>query len=133
MVHSSCLCGDVRWEVDGDLQFMSHCHCGRCGKARSAAHASNVFTAADGVRYTRGENLLASYKVPDAQFFTQVFCRTCGGKLPRIDKQRGLAVIPMGALDDNPGFTPQSHIFVGSKAPWFEISDDLPQFDERPV
>jgi hypothetical protein len=36
----------------------------------------------------------------------------------------------MGALDDDAPLRAQSHIFVASKAPWFEIAGDLPQFAE---
>jgi hypothetical protein len=36
----------------------------------------------------------------------------------------------MGSLVDAPSIRPTSHIFVGSKAPWFDITDDLPQFEE---
>jgi len=111
----------------------SNCHCGRCRRARSAAHASNLFTASDGLRFTRGEELLASYKVPEAQRFTQVFCRVCGSPMPRIDRDRGFGVVPMGGLDDHPGLTPQAHIFTASKAPWYPITDDLPQHAELPT
>ena len=38
--------------------------------------------------------------------------------------------VAMGSLVDPPTIRPTAHIFVGSKAPWFEITDDLPQFDE---
>jgi hypothetical protein len=131
-LRGSCLCGGVAYRVEGSALRAWSCHCGRCRKARSAAHASNLFTDADGVRFTRGEELLASYKVPDAQHFTHVFCRTCGSPMPRVDRGRGLAVVPMGALDDDPGIRPQAHIFVGSKAPWFEITDNLPQHDQYP-
>ena len=48
-----------------------------------------------------------SYKIPEALRFTQSFCRECGGKLPRVDPERKLAVVPMGALDDDPGIRPQ--------------------------
>jgi len=50
--------------------------------------------------------------------------------MPRLDPNRGIAVVPMGSLDDDPGIRPTAHIFVGSKAPWFEIADDLPQYKE---
>ena len=110
-----------------------NCHCGRCRRARSAAHASNLFAAADGLRFTRGADQLTSYKLPDALRFTQVFCRTCGSLMPRIDRDRGLAIIPMGSLDDDPGLHPQAHIFVGSMAPWYTIADDLPQHAEYPA
>ena len=68
-----------------------------------------------------------SYKVPEAERFTQTFCATCGAKMPRTDAARGIAIVPMGALDDDPGVRPAEHIFVADKAPWFEITDALPQ------
>jgi hypothetical protein len=37
----------------------------------------------------------------------------------------------MGTLVDDPAIRPTAHIFVGSKAPWFTITDDLPQFAEH--
>lgn len=126
----SCLCRAVAFVVESTPIRAHHCHCGRCRKARGAAYASNLFTAADGVRFTRGEGDLTTYKLPQADRFAQVFCRTCGSKMPRINRERGYAVVPMGALDDDPGIRPQVHIFVASKAPWFEITDGLPQFDE---
>jgi hypothetical protein len=49
-----------------------------------------------------------------------------------FDRERGIALVPMGSLDDDPGMRPTRHIFVGSKLPWFEITDTLPQFAERP-
>jgi hypothetical protein len=70
--------------------------------------------------------------VPDARYFTTVFCRRCGAKMPRLSPERGIAVVPMGSLDDDPGMRPQRHIYVGSKAPWHDITDDLPQDVEAP-
>jgi hypothetical protein len=128
----SCLCGGVTFVVPGVALRVDNCHCSRCRKARAAAHASNLFTKADGLRFMRGEDRLASYRIPEARFFTQVFCRTCGSPMPRVDRERDVAVVPMGAFDDDPGVRPQRHIFVGSKAPWYEIADDLPQHAELP-
>jgi hypothetical protein len=128
----SCLCGGVTYVVEGQPLRAWNCHCSRCRKARGAAHASNLFTTADGLRFTRGEELLVSYKIPEALRFTHVFCRVCGSSMPRIDRSRDLAVIPMGSLDDDPGASPSRHIFAASKAPWFEIADDLPQDAEYP-
>lgn len=128
----SCLCGAVAYVVEGESFRAWNCHCSRCRKARSAAHASNLFVPADGLRFTRGEDELRSFKPPDALRFTQVFCRVCGSPMPRIDRERGFAYIPMGSLDDDPGVRPSRHIFAGSKAPWYEIPDDLPQDEEYP-
>jgi len=128
----SCLCGGVAYVVEGEPVRWWLCHCSRCRKARSSAYASNLFTRADGVRFTQGEDLAVSYKFPGAKFFMQVFCRTCGSPIPRIDRERNFAIIPTGTIDDDPGARPQAHIFVASKAPWDEITDDLPQHAELP-
>jgi hypothetical protein len=128
----SCLCGGVTFVIESPPLRSHNCHCSRCRKARSAAHASNLFTAVDGVRFTRGEDRILRYKVPDAERFTHVFCATCGSGVPSLNRTTGFAGVPMGALDDDPGMRPISHIFVGSKAPWFDIVGDLPQFAEYP-
>ena len=60
----------------------------------------------DGVKFVQGEECLAYYKVPDAKYFMQVFCKTCGSKMPRLDPDRGIAVIPFGGLDDDPEAKP---------------------------
>jgi hypothetical protein len=128
----SCLCGGVAFAIAEPLQLARYCHCSRCRKARAAAFASNGFVAEHAIRFTRGSELLVSYKIPEALRFTQTFCRVCGGKLPRIDPERQLAVVPLGALDDDPGMRPREHIFAASKAAWDEIHDGLPQHAELP-
>ena len=51
-----------------------------------------------------------------------------------IDRLGGAAnvrrIVPAGGIDEDPGHRPIVHIFVKYKAPWHEISDDLPRFDE---
>jgi hypothetical protein len=128
----SCLCGAVRYIVSGPPLRVQHCHCSRCRKARGAAHASNLFTPFDGVGFMRGTERLRSYSVPGARFYTQVFCDTCGSPMPRRDEERGITLVPMGSLDTDPGARPTRHIYVASKAPWYDITDDLPQFAEMP-
>jgi hypothetical protein len=128
----SCLCGTVTFVVEREALRCMACHCSRCRRARSAAITWNLFTRADGVRFTRGAEMVSEYKVPDAKHFTHAFCRVCGSSMPRIDPSRDLAVIPMGSLDDDPGVRPLAHIFVGSKAAWDTITDSLPQHAEYP-
>jgi hypothetical protein len=130
VTRGSCNCCAVAFEYEGDPILCRNCHCGRCRKARAAAHASNLGVRLGQLRFTRGEDRVALYKVPEARFFAQAFCTVCGGKAPRLDPSRDLAVVPMGALDDDPGVRPREHIFVASKAPWFEIADALPQHAE---
>ncbi len=129
MIRGSCLCGAIAFEAGNYIEF-SNCHCSRCRKARGAAYASNVFVKPADFRWLRGENLLTDYRLPAAQRFGNVFCRVCGSPMPRAVPMRDFVVIPAGALDGAPGIRPSYHIFVGSKAPWHEITDDLPQHQE---
>jgi len=127
----SCLCGGVAYELRAPLR-MYNCHCSRCRRGRSAAHATNVFVEPEDFELTRGAELIAEYKVPDAKRFAVTFCTRCGGGAPRHIKELGLVGIPAGTLDTDPGIRPQANIFVASKAVWFDITDGLPQYAEAP-
>lgn len=132
VVRGSCLCGDVAFRVTAPFRFAHHCHCSRCRRARAAAHASNAFATYEGLEFERGAPGLLSYKPPEALRFTQVFCARCGSAMPNASRERGVAVVPMGCLDDPPGHDVDDHIYVDYKAPWFEITDTLPRYPEAP-
>ncbi len=130
-VRGGCQCGAVTYEIPrpvaGAIVF---CHCTRCRRARAAAHNANFFVALDRFRWLTGGDKVETYKLPEAERFSQSFCRECGSGLPHVGLTR--VVVPAGSLDDDPGIGPGLHIFVTSKAPWFEIADDLPRYDEYP-
>jgi len=132
IVEGTCLCGAVAFEITGSSQRMVNCHCSRCRRARSAAHATNIVYPLGEFRFTRGEGDVVQYKVAEAQYFTMAFCRHCGGKVARVSRERGIVVVPAGSLDTDPGVRPTSHIYVGSKASWFEITDTLTQYENGP-
>ncbi len=129
-IRGSCLCTLVLWEIEAPLDVITNCHCRRCRKARSAAHASNSFCAPDRFRWTQGAEAVVHYRVPEAERFAAAFCRVCGSKVPRVSEAR--VTIPAGSLDGDPLARPGRHIFVAFKAPWFEITDDLPRFEGYP-
>lgn len=131
-LRGSCLCGQVAYEVDGAIDVVHNCHCSRCRKARAAAHTTNGFVTCDRARFVRGEELTRRYKVPEARFFSHVFCGVCSSGTLNLNRDRNRAGVPLGTLDDDPGHGAQRHIYVASKAPWYEIRDDLPRFDEGP-
>ena len=101
MIRGSCLCGQIKYQLDGGVELMNNCHCAMCRKAHGAAFGSFLHAASAGFRWTAGED---------------------GGEVN----------IPAGTLDDDPGVRPIVNIFVGSRAPWFDIDDSLPRFDEFP-
>jgi hypothetical protein len=130
-IHGSCLCGEVAYALVNPIA-MFQCHCNRCRKARSAAHGANLFCKVADFEWLRGEERITDYKLPEAKFYAVAFCGQCGASVPRVSKERGIVVVPVPGLDTDPGLRPMAHIFAGSKAPWFEITDELQQYAEGP-
>jgi hypothetical protein len=131
-IRGSCLCNEVRFVITGDPLVARYCHCLRCRRARSALHVSNAVVPLDAFRITHGAESIREYKVPEARYFTQAFCAHCGSTVPVRDASRGIAIVPLGSLDDDPVVRPREHIWVDSKATWHEITDALPQYPEGP-
>jgi hypothetical protein len=129
-VRGSCLCGEVAFVVEGPATTARYCHCRRCRKARAAAHATNLVAPIAATRFVRGAERVRMFKLPEARFFAQSFCVDCGGKLPRLDPGRAIAVVPLGALDDDPGLRAACQIFAAWKAPWIELDPKIPAYDE---
>jgi len=127
----SCLCGEVRFTATGEESRFYHCHCKRCRKATGTGHTSNLFLKGT-LRWEGGEELVRSYKPPEAERFTNTFCSRCGGRVPRFIEAAGLVFIPAGCLDNEPEMRPQARIFTGSRAAWSCDAADIPAFSEYP-
>jgi hypothetical protein len=129
MIGGSCLCGAVRWEVDGRLEGMGNCHCSMCRKAHGAAFATYARVAASAFRIASGEEHVRQYA--SSPEVVRTFCGGCGSNLLFLDARMPEKVwVAAGTCDDDPGVRPALHIFVASKAPWYEIADGLPQRPE---
>jgi hypothetical protein len=131
MLRGSCLCGGVRYEIAGPLKGALNCHCSMCRKAHGAAFRSRAGVNVQDFRWVQGEDLVTWYQTSPGTH--RGFCGVCGAKLlSRFDFDPGVYGLPLGALDEDPGVKPKRHVFVGYKAPWYEITDDLPQHPELP-
>jgi hypothetical protein len=132
-ISGSCLCGEVRYEVDPPFPRMVHCHCSRCRKGTGTGHATNLYVQPQQLRWIGGEEKLSRYNLPSAKSFGKWFCSQCGSPVPRISRSGRLVVIPAGSLDTFPAIRPSDHIFWGSKAPWGCADGDLPTHEEYPL
>ena len=131
MLSGHCECRRVRYEVDGEINDFSHCHCSQCRRLHGAAFATFVGVARDKFRYLSGESDTMAYASSDTH--DRVFCAVCGSNIMvDLTTEPDSLYLSMSALDGNPPCPPGYHIYVGSKAPWHEISDDLPQYDTEP-
>ena len=128
-IKGSCLCGAVRYEVTGSFKVIGHCHCSICRKSHGAAYATWGLIDPDQFRWTSGEEFVEGYRSSPGR--TRCFCRKCGSPLASAHAGTVHEVV-LGSVDGDPGARPSEHIFVGSKAPWHEITDSLPQSREWP-
>jgi hypothetical protein len=131
MLSGACLCGTVQYEIDGKPRFMYQCHCGKCRAASGGSFATNVIVDADKFRITAGKDNLGAYESSSQKF--RYFCSACGSPIySHGEKTKQIVSIRCGTLQQDPGVRLAYHAFAGSKAPWIEIRDGLPQFDEWP-
>ena len=130
MLTGTCLCGDIAFEVDGDLIEIAHCHCSVCRKFHGSAYAT--FGAVDPkfFRWTHGETKIVHYQSSPHGF--RHFCPRCGSAVPANPEGGPVSLVTMGGVAEDPGIRPTLHIFAGARAPWHTIVDDLPQHDEYP-
>ena len=130
MTIGRCLCGAVRYEIDGPFTFMVNCHCSMCRKHHGTGFATFAVAPIAGFRVTSGEDSLLGYR--SSPNGLRSFCGTCGSAGPTALPELGIAAAPAAAFDGDLGIRPQCHIFVGSRAPWDTIADALPQYDAFP-
>ncbi len=130
IIKGGCLCGKVRYEIIGPLLDADHCHCSLCRKQHGAAFSTYAGFNSGAFKWTSEEGLTKVYETPSGDGWC--FCNECGSTLAGTEKGK-VSSITLGTIEGDVDIKPELHIFVGSKAQWFEINDDLPQFEQRPV
>ena len=121
-----CQCGAVRYAVADEFRYAANCHCSNCRAATGSAFKAFAGIEREKLEITKGQDDLLLIGEEDAN---DTRCRLCGSFLFSVVRDGTFVHVAMGSLVDTPSIRPTEHIFVGSKAPWFEITDDLPQFD----
>ena len=125
-----CLCGTVRYEIDGPFRSLLHCHCSMCRKHHGTAFATWAVAPVAGFRLTAGEDAIERYA--SSPGLHRSFCRHCGSVVPERNEAFGLVIAPAGNLEGDLGLQPQFHMFTASQAAWYTIEDDLPRYAEWP-
>jgi hypothetical protein len=124
-----CLCGDVKYEIEGKVSPVWLCHCSKCRRHTGSAFHASAVCSPDVFRWISGSDRVSEYE--DTPGYKVRFCTRCGSPVPSYLEDHGLVFLHVGGLDGDPERRITHHIFVGSKAPWYEINDDCPQYDEH--
>ncbi|WP_461521753.1 GFA family protein [Porticoccus sp.] len=131
-IKGSCLCAEVRFEIDGDFESFYLCHCQYCRKDTGSAHASNLFSTTATLHWLAGQDSVKVYQLPSTRHMKS-FCLNCGAALPNLQGQGELLVVPAGSLDDPVPIAPTAHIFVANRRDWDQILDKIPKWDGLPA
>ena len=131
MITGHCECSQVTFKVTGKIIDFCHCHCSQCRRMHGAAFATFAGVKIEGFSYLTGRNELSTYASSDSH--KRVFCQNCGSNiLVSLTDEPDVLYLSMSAIEGNPSTPKGYHIFVGSKAPWYTIEDQLPQYDTVP-
>ncbi|MFT5504457.1 MAG: hypothetical protein ACI845_000775 [Gammaproteobacteria bacterium] len=116
----ACLCGQVSYQVTGPFNEFHICHCSQCRRSTGTAHASNIFTSADRLRWMSGEALIKRFTPDKPDVISKCFCTHCGSLVPYTSLKSGKLIIPAGSLDQTPKIIPEDNIFWGDRAEWYD-------------
>jgi hypothetical protein len=124
-----CFCGAVNYAVPDEFLYAMNCHCSNCRRATGSAFKPLAGIERDKLSITQGRDGLLVYGDENGN---DTHCNACGSLLYSVVRDGKFVHVTMGTLVDDPSIRPTRHIFVGSKAPWFTITDDLPQYETLP-
>jgi hypothetical protein len=125
-----CLCGAVEYAVADQFLYAANCHCSNCRRTTGSAFKPFAGIERDRLRVSKGEDSLMIFGEENGH---DAHCKVCGSLLYSVVRDGAYVHVAMGTLVDDPSIRPAEHIFVGSKAPWFTITDDLPQYEGHAV
>jgi hypothetical protein len=127
LLTGACECGGVRYRVEDAFLYAANCHCSNCRAATGSAFKAFAGIEREKLELTDGLDSLLVFGADD---LNNTRCGVCGSLLFSVVRDGAYVHVAMGSLVDAPSIRPTEHIFVGSKALWFEITDDLPQSAE---
>ena len=127
MLSGRCECRAVRYRVADEFLYAANCHCSNCRAGTGSAFKPFAGIERNKLEIIEGADQLLVWG-DDKENHTR--CGICGSLLYSVVRDGAYVHVALGSLEHSPSIRPTEHIFVGSKADWFEITDDLPQSEE---
>ena len=129
-----CLCGAIRYEVNGDPVRVAHCHCDDCRKATGSSFATNVFVKQDDLVILQGTPRSYEHTADSGSTMTKEFCADCGSQLfGSGSRSTGVKNVKVGTIDDVaaiPAIQPRIEVFTSKKLPFTRLSDETEHFEK---
>ena len=125
-VKGSCECQGVVFELIGELRDVVFCHCSQCRK--TSGHYWAATQVSKGNLNLKKATSLSWYDSSDKA--RRGFCSVCGSSMFYERKGIDKISVSAGSLEIPTSLDRMRHIYVASKGDYYDISDDLPQFEE---
>ena len=122
-----CECRAVRYVVADAFLYSANCHCSNCRASTGSAFKPFAGIEREKLQIVEGADTLLVWGDDDAN---HTRCGICGSLLYSVVRDGAYVHVALGSLIDDPTIRPSEHIFVASKASWFDITDELPQAAE---
>lgn len=121
----SCLCGNITYELEGDLLATAVCHCEHCQRQSGGAFSTNLVATVPQLK-VKGE--LKVYedrgRTGDAVYVLRKFCGDCGSPIvSELMQPEGVIAVKAGTLDDRSEVMPNVQAWCEDKQPWVDLGD----------
>ena len=132
MVTGRCACKAVGYDVEDEFVVAYNCHCSNCRALTGSAFLPWGEIEPEKLSLTGGTDSLLVDGDPEG--IHAMRCRQCWSLLYWTvhHHDRTWLRVPYGTFNEAPTLKPSAHMFVGSKAEWYDLSDELPRHDEYP-
>ena len=130
MLTGGCRCGRLRYEVSGDLGPVFNCHCRFCRQVHGAAFTTVALIPRATFRWSESSAEASRFVTPQGS--VRHFCGDCASPVCNHPPEPELLCLVVSSLDAELDTRPWAHLNTESKAPWYEITDDLPQYETGP-
>ena len=126
-LHGSCLCGEVRFEVQPPTAWCAHCHCSMCRRAHGAPYVTWFGAVRERFKITSGEAALVRFQ--SSEHGVRSFCGRCGSQLfCELEEHPGIVDVVLASMREPLDRRPQMHVWFSDRAEWVNVGcDGLPR------
>ena len=125
-----CLCGEVRFKIEGEPLRVAQCHCDDCRKATGSAFATNIFVNEENLTVLQGNTKSFEHAADSGNAIVKEFCGSCGSQLFGHGSGRpGIKPVKIGSIDDIGSIQPDAEVFTSSALHYTRHLDFTQKFE----
>ncbi len=133
-VEGGCQCGAVRYKLKAAPLAVYACHCKDCQRFSGTTHSISMVVPADQLQLTLGVLSMFEKPADSGRIVRMLGCQGCGTKIWNEPANNpDMLILKAGTLDDLSWAAPVGNIWTASKAPWVDLDENVPNFEQQPA